>query len=358
MEPLTLPSGRTVIEITEARYWDAVVSTYPRTDFLQSWAWGELKARQGWKAQRLLLCEKDRPVAAASIIFRRLPGWGSISYIPRGPLVDWTNSNQVRDFFVAIEHICRHQKAIFLKIDPAVESPAPEVEKLLIRLGFRPRFTSEGFGGTQPKCVMRLDLTPPLEELLAACKEKTRYNIRLAERKGVTVTRNTQQEDLMVFYSLLEETARRDGFVIRDYSYYRDIWDLFILPGQAQLFLARYAGKTIAGALCFIFGDSCWYVYGASSSEHRNVMPNYALQWSIIRWAREQGCRTYDLRGVSQRNYEDPHDPLYGLNRFKAGFSPRFVEWIGEYDRPFSFLYPLWVSIFPWFQAWLKRRRR
>lgn len=347
-----------MVEATDVRWWDTFAASCPHTDFQQSWAWGELKTRQGWKAQRLLLKEQRDPIAAASVLFRSLPGWGRIAYIPRGPLVDWTNSDRVRDLFIAIEHVCRKQKALFLKIDPAIESLVPAVESLLHRLGFRPRFTPEGFGGTQPKCVMRLDLTPSLEELLAACKEKTRYNIRLAERKGVVVAEGTQKEDLRVFYSLLQETARRDGFAIRSYSYYEDIWDLFISSGQAQLFLARYTDKTLAGALCFVYGDSCWYVYGASSNEHRNVMPNYALQWFIIRWAREQGCRIYDFRGVSPRNLADPQDALYGLNRFKAGFNPRFVEWIGEYDWPFSsFLYSLWALVSPWLRAWFKKHR-
>jgi lipid II:glycine glycyltransferase (peptidoglycan interpeptide bridge formation enzyme) len=154
----------------------------------------------------------------------------------------------------------------------------------------------------------------------------------------------------------LQETARRDGFVIRGYPYYQDLWELFIQPDQARLFVARYGDRIIAGAISFLFGDTCWYVYGASGNEHRNVMPNYALQWAMIRWARERGSRVYDFRGVSQRNYEDPDDPLYGLNRFKAGFNPRFVEWIGEYDQPFSrVLYPLWTSALPRVRGWMKR---
>ncbi|HHX95677.1 MAG TPA: peptidoglycan bridge formation glycyltransferase FemA/FemB family protein, partial [Clostridia bacterium] len=139
------------------------------------------------------------------------------------------------------------------------------------------------------------------------------------------------------FYDILTVTAERDNFLVRSFEYFETLWDCLVEKGLAKLFMAEYEGHYIAGTLAFIFGDKAWYMYGASSNEHRNVMPNYLLQWTMIQWAKGKGCSMYDFRGVPGNLTED--NPLYGLYRFKKGFAAEYVEFLGEYDLVYSPFY-------------------
>ena len=170
------------------------------------------------------------------------------------------------------------------------------------------------------------------EELLANFHQKWRYNIRLAERKGVTV-RICGKEMVPAFSDLMLTTGVRDGFVTRKPEYFAAMLDN--LGEHARLYMAFDPNDTpIAGTLAIHYGDKVWYLYGASSNEHRNLMPNYLLQWRMIQWAVETNCRIYDFRGVSGDVSED--NPLYGLFRFKQGFGGDFTEFVGEMDLVLS----------------------
>jgi len=344
--------------------WNAFAANQPHTDFQQSWEWGELKARSGWQPVRLALEEGGTIVAGSSVLFRPLPGLRrTIAYAPRGPLVDWEDETLADETWAALVALARQRRAILLKIDPVVEISHAAAADRLAAWKLRPCFKAEGFGGEQPRCVMRLDLTPDLDTLLANCNPMTRRNIRYAQRRGAEYSAAGSPEDLREFYAVLQLTARRQGFVVRNFSYFEDLWGILGGAGLARLGVARYEGKLIAGALSLRFGDQCWYLYGASSDEkheYRRAMPNYGIQWDMIQWAKANGCRVYDFRGVSQREEaDDDNDPLGGLNRFKRGFNAQFVEWIGEYDRPLSPVwYPLWVKARPRVKGWLRRRRR
>ena len=325
--------------------WNNFVAGSPTGDLLQSFEWGELKQKSGgWTPIRLAAIEGDQILGVASVLKRKLPRLNkSIFYAPRGPVCDFSDRNALGMLVQAVRDRAQGERAILFKLDPPVTVQNEEAVVLLRELGFVRVADPRGFGGVQPRCVMQLDLAPSIEELLANCKPKWRYNIRLAEKKGVKVRSDCTPADLRTFYELLKETAERDRFLIRGYEYYEQIWGILVEPGYARLFLAEYEGEPVAGALSFIFGDKCWYTYGASSSRHRNVMPNHLLQWRMIEWAKESGCVVYDFRGVSPKQEADLDDHLAGLNRFKLGFGARFVEYIGEYDLPFSR---------PWYWAW------
>ena len=166
---------------------------------------------------------------------------------------------------------------------------------------------------------------------MAMFHSKWRYNIRLAERKGVTV-RVVGREEVPAFSKLMLETGVRDGFVVRNAQYFENM--LENLGEHARLYMAYAEGEPIAGTLAVAYGDKVWYLYGASSNEHRNLMPNYLLQWNMMCWALELKCRIYDFRGVSGDVSED--NPLYGLYRFKKGFGGDFTEFVGELDYVFN----------------------
>jgi len=333
----------TVRELTDSDHnrWNDFVGALPEGDVLQAWEWGAVKAE--WTPVRVAVLRGDAIVAGAAILKRSLPMVGAFYYAPRGPLLtDWSDEETLSTLLNAIADMAARDGAAFLKIDPAVE--LSEAAGVLAKHGFRPPATADaqGFGGTQPRCVMQLDLAGRSEQdLLAAFKPQTRRNIKLStEKHGVEVIADTTRADLVEFDRLMRITGERDGFRPRGLAYFEALWDNLVTAGKAKLFLTRYEGETLSGALCFIIGDKSWYVYGASSNERRNVMPNYAMQWAMIRWAREAGCRWYDFRGVSPRRRAEgesaeeveKEDHLQGLNRFKEGFGTRYVEYVGEFD--------------------------
>ena len=345
-----------IIEAKDKASYNRFIAQHPKGHFLQLWEWGQVKNLTGWKPIRLVL-EKDGQIRAAMLILKRtLPiplVKRAIFYSPRGPVADQDNAEEHRLLFAAARQIARREGAIFVKIDPDIPAQNQNYAKMLSACGFQRQLSGLNFEGVQPNYVMRLDLTPEPAELLADMHQKWRYNIKLAGRKGVTVTQAEERTDLEVFYSILEETAQRDHFLIRGYSYFESIWDHMIANGYARIFLAHYQGEIVAGTLAFILGDKAWYLYGASSNRHRNVMPNYLLQWEMIRWAKAQGCTVYDFRGVS--GDLDEENPLYGLYRFKKGFNGVLTKFVGEWDfvyRPVW--YWLWTRMLP---VYLGRRR-
>ncbi|MGI6433902.1 MAG: lipid II:glycine glycyltransferase FemX [Syntrophomonadaceae bacterium] len=345
-----------IIDEKDKDSYTRFVSQHPKGHFLQLWEWGQVKHLTGWEPLALVL-EKDGRIKAAMLILKRtLPVpliKRSIFYAPRGPIADQDNEEEHRLLFAEARRIARRQGAIFLKIDPDIGKENTAYADLLARCGFRHHLSGVNFEGVQPNHVMRLDLSPGYDELLANMHGKWRYNIRLAARRGVIITQADSKADLKLFYTILEETAQRDQFLIRSYAYFESIWDYMVANGYARIFLAHYQGETVAGTMAFILGDKAWYLYGASSNRHRNVMPNYLLQWEMISWAKEQGCQMYDFRGVS--GDMDESNPLFGLYRFKKGFNGVLTEFIGEWDfvyRPGW--YWVWTRLLP---LYLGRRR-
>jgi len=348
-------TARVATDADRERY-NAFVASSPLADVLQAWEWGEVKRRSGWTPRRFLVEEGDAIVAAAQVLGRRpVRPAPPLLYSPRGPVFDAATPDSLDALVGAIRE--KADTAFVLKCDPAIEAGSAEA-KTVERAGFSIA-TEAGFGGVQPKAVMVLDLEPTEEELLANFRSKWRYNVRVAERKGVEVAQ-AGREELPAFYEILVQTARRDGFLIRGRSYFETLFECLEPSKQIAMFLARFEGKPIAGALCMGFGPRLTYVYGASSNEHRNVMPNHLMQWHMIRWAREQGYKIYDFRGVSPvRNGKPVEEHLAGLNRFKEGFGARYVEYAGTYDLPLRpFVYRAWRWGAPLAIETLKRIRR
>lgn len=334
------------IDQEEHERFNDFLAKYPKGHVLQSWEWGEIKSRTGWKPWRLIVEENGEMAAVASVLERKLPVIGiPIFYASRGPIVDWENHALVDFILAEIRDLARKRGAIFLKIDPDLPSSDKDLEKYLLSKGFCSAESGKGFEGVQPKYVFRLDISPDEETLLANMQQKTRYNIRLAQKKGVKIRRGTRS-DLPEFYQVLKETTERDRFLVRAYSYFEDLYDTLVPAGLGELFIGEYEGKIIAGTLAFVLGEKAWYIYGASSNSHRNVMPNYLIQWEMIRWAKSQDCSLYDFRGVPGHLTED--NPLYGLYRFKKGFNGEYTEFIGEWDLVYRpLVYFLWKNFEP-----------
>ena len=250
--------------------WNSFVSTSPRGHILQSSQWARLKERFGWQIARVAIEDQDQWRAGAQVLFRPL-GPRTIAYVPKGPIVDWTDVEVTQVLLETLHQLCRERHAIFLKVEPDLVEDLTLAQRLT-KLGFRASRQT-----IQPRCTFLLDLTPDAEDILARTKSKTRYNIRLAARKGVTVREGTA-DDLPGFYQLMRITGQRDHFGIHSESYYQTAHQLFVPQGLARLFLADFEDQVLAGIMVFAFGQTAWYMYGASSGEHRNLMPNYVLQ--------------------------------------------------------------------------------
>ena len=361
---------RELSDASSRREWNDFIAG--SGDLLQSWEWGDLKARSGWHPTRILILDHDRPVAGVCILTRylkdllrenmpplaRLPlPARSICYAPHGPVVPFENPEAVKAVLDAAAACARRKGGFLLKVEPVTEEEIVDAE--LVRNGFHRSSVTEGFGGTQPRCVMQLPLDKDLDTILAECKQKTRYNIRLAERKGVSVRMGCSPEDLRAFYDLLRVTAERDRFLVRGFQYYQDMWEILRPAGEMKLFLAEHEGTLLSGAILFLFGRWCVYAYGASSNENRQLMPNYLMQWEMIRWASQNGYQVYDFRGVSPNRDPAADDHLAGLNRFKEGFGARFVEYPGDYDRVLRPTWNLlWSRTMPRLRTALKRREK
>ena len=345
--------------IASRQDWNTALASLPLAHVLQTWEWGQFKSRHGWTPTYLLWTKGDRPGAAALVLRRRLGRLPlCVMYVPKGPAMSYADSPLIETVLGDLECLARQSNAVFIKIDPdlpAAQKPFCPSEKAasVQTRGWIPSAEQIQFRNT-----VEIDLRRSEDELLAAMHQKTRYNIRLAQKRGVTVRSGTL-DDLELLYAMYDETARRDHFIIRRLDYYLDAWGSFIEAGLAHPFVATVqeggAPAPVAAVILFRFADRAYYFYGMSRALHRDRMPNHLLQWEAICWARAQGCAVYDMWGAPDRLAEA--DPMQGVYRFKQGFGGRFVEHIGAWDystsRP---LYWLYTTAMPRVLDWMRRR--
>ena len=322
---------------TEQRQqWDTFISNASSGHLLQSWGWGELKAHAGWSPLRLALWQDEEIIAAATVLRRTAPRFplhaGHLAYIPKGPVLDWSDPALCATFFSQLTAYLRRQGAISLRIEPGEDMLMTELAlKCMQDMHMRP------VAPVQPLRTIILDLAPSEETLLAQMKEKWRYNVRLAARRGVTIRVAETPDAVHSWYHLLETTGARDQFGIHSCNYYLDAWHIFAPRNEARLLLAEHDGQLLAGIFVGLFARQAIYLYGASGNEQRQLMPNYLLQWEAIRWAKQQGALTYDFWGIPAT--DDGDEAMAGVYRFKRGWGGRIVQFPGCYEvvyRPFT----------------------
>lgn len=342
-----------------AARWRDFVAASPHADVLQTLEWGEVKKPE-WTPLPLALESGGELEATALVLKRRLPGGRSFFYLPRGPILDWERPQVFESLLERLRAEAKNHRAVFVKIDPAVTEQASAVGARLEKAGFRPSPDAKShFGGTQPRCNMKLSLEGTLDDVQARFHQKWRYNIRLAQKKGIEVQTECSRDDLKLFHDIYRVTAGRNEFTGRPLSYFEKMWDALHPSGLIKLFLTRHEGKPLSGAICFLLPPHCWYVYGASSNEKRNLMPNHAMQWEMIQWAHQNGCTVYDFRGVPDPKMGEMPPEEEGLVRFKTGFGAEMTCYLGEYDMAFDRrLYWLWTEARPRLVAALKKRKR
>ena len=376
----------------ERQTWDSLIANFPKPHFLQTYEWGQVKAKYGWTPLYAVWTSDgtfsifretdhcslypDHCTAAALILKRQILRQGfaarlSILYAPKGPLLDWTNESLRNRVLKDLQALARKDGAIFLKVDPDVvlgtgipsalddfiDNDGQNVISEFKRRGWR--YSSDQI---QFKNTVLIDLALSEEELLARMKQKTRYNIRLAEKKGV-ILRVGNQQDFGMLYKMYAETSVRDGFVIRDESYYQTVWQTFTAntPSSisniqslftnslfpfAEPLIAEINDEPIAAIFVFYFAGRAYYVYGMSRNAHREKMPSYLLQWEAMKRAKEIGCFTYDLWGAPDVFEES--DSMWGVYRFKEGLGGKVVRTLGAWDfAPNPLWYQLYSEVIP-----------
>ncbi|MBN1120526.1 MAG: peptidoglycan bridge formation glycyltransferase FemA/FemB family protein [Anaerolineae bacterium] len=354
--------------INNREKWNATLALMPFAHVLQTWEWGEFKtSTTGWQPHRIAFMDGETVVAMAQVLTRR-EGPFQVMYVPKGPALDYTNEPLRKAVIDALKSYARQHGAIFIKIDPDVVIGAgvpgePDACEDDLGKQIAAEWRAAGLRFSREQVQFRnsviVDLRRSEDDLLAAMKQKTRYNVRLSPRRDVTV-RFGSADDLDLLYDLYAETALRDGFVIRPLDYYRQAWGAFMQAGLAQPIIAEYKGDPIAHVIVFGFGKRAWYFYGASSDEHRNRMPTYLLQWEAIRWAKAQKMVLYDFWGAPN-DFDDEDDPLAGVFHFKDGFGGTVVRRIGAWDYPANrLLYAGYTTAMPVILSVMRRigRRR
>lgn len=322
----------TEITLTE---WNQFLTQFPDTHLLQMGEWGELKKDFGWKPVRVISGD-----AGAQILFRRLPLGFTIGYMPK---VVMSNELLNNEFWRVIDSVCKRNRAIFLKVEP--DSWVEDFQ-----LVSHPSFLVTSPHNIQPPRTITIDIQDSEENILSRMKPKCRYNIRLAEKKGVTIR---AWDDIAAFHEMMTVTGGRDGFGVHSKEYYQRAYELFHPKGTCELLVAEYEGKPLASLMVFANAKRAWYVYGASNNEERNRMPTYLLQWEAIRWAKARGCEEYDLWGVPDEDeemleaqFESRHDGLWGVYRFKRGFGGQLKRAVQALDRVYNpLLYWLYTRL-------------
>jgi len=339
--------------ITDCQQWNDFVAASECCNITQSYEWGELTPDLGGEALRIGVVDDQGNLCAAMLtlispipILRRM-----YFYAPRGPVTDEPDSPAMTVLLNFVKAEARKRGAFMLKIEPSVEDGNTRWLTALHKRGFRPTPYSSHF-----RHEWVLDLRPDEKTLLAGMKEKWRYNIRLAGRKGVNVRRGEGQADIDTFYRLYETTSTRDEFFIHDKTHYENVMRLYSQGDRAALFLAEYEGEAVAGIIVLRFGRWSWYMYGASSNEHRNLMPNHLLQWNGMQWARSHGCWYYNFRGIPDVLEEG--EDLWGVYIFKRGFGGFALRSLETHDLVYQpLIYAAYRRLLD-VKRWRDRRHR
>jgi peptidoglycan pentaglycine glycine transferase (the first glycine) len=356
--------------------WNELIVTLPLPHLLQTWEWSQVKAKYGWQPMPFIWSNPQSPIsfppqAAAMVLKRSLPVGGfakkmCVLYIPKGPNLDWNDDALRQRVLDDLQVFAKRQGAIFIKLDPdialgqgipgaaategSVEFPGGHaIRSELMQMGWK--FSQDQI---QFRNTVLINLSPSVDELLARMKQKTRYNIRLAQKKGVTVRVGTV-DDLSMLYRMYAETSVRDGFLIREQGYYQTVWHTFgpsplVTPSRSTPFheplIAEVDGKPVGAVSMFYFAGQAIYLFGMSRDEHREKMPNYLLQWEAMQRAKALDCQTYNLWGAP--NEFDPADDLWGVFRFKEGLGGDVARTIGAWDfTPSPLLYKMYTEVLP-----------
>lgn len=275
--------------------------------FLQSDEWADFQkslGRKVWRIDNVLLIKHNLPLSKNYLYSPHCEG----EFLSKS-------------FLEKIKKFAKKENAIFFRTEPE------ELNEKLVK-----KFKLKKSQSIQPKKTLILNITKSKEEILKQIHQKTRYNIRLAEKRGVKIRKSKAKEDFEKFWQLLKDTAKKSGFHTHPKGHYKKILDV---PGM-DLFVAEYQNKIIAANIVLFWDEKATYLHGASDYNYRNLMAPHLLQWHQILEAKKRGCIEYDLWGIDEEKWP-------GVTRFKKGFGGREVYYPGGYDLVFQ---PIWYTIY------------
>ena len=368
--------------IGSPKSWNELIASLPLPHLLQTWEWSQVKAKYGWQPLPFVWSDPNSainnpPLAAAMILKRSLPISGfakkaCVLYIPKGPNLDWNDIAIRHRVLGDLQLFANRHGAIFVKVDPDVPlgQGVPRTEEAVEFTGGQAvmsELMQRGWKFSQDQIQFRntvlINLSASSDELLAGMKQKTRYNIRLAQKKGVTVRVGTA-DDLSMLYRMYAETSVRDGFLIRDEGYYQTVWRTFgtSSPGAPsrstpfhEALIAEVDGEPVGAVSMFYFAGQAIYLFGMSHAEHREKMPNYLLQWEAIRRAKALDIKIYNLWGAPDEF--DQSDDLWGVFRFKEGLGGYISRTMGAWDFTSNpMLYKMYIEVLPRLMAIMRAR--
>ncbi len=329
------------------------IENYRGASLMQSYNWVNVKSE--WESEYIYIEENNEIVMAMLLLIRKVAFGKTLIYSPRGPVGDITDLDKINKIMQEVDNIAKKYKAFVFKFDPEYMYDG-KLEEEYKKRGFNvlnKNTSKEEL--IQPRYNMILDIKDKTEEeLLKGYSEKTRYNIRLSARKGVTVRHSRELEDLKIFHDLYIIMSTREKIAWREFNYFEKMLKTFD-EKNLRIYVAEHAGEALSAAIAINYGGKMFYLYGASSNEKRNLMPNYLMQQEMIRWGLECKCDLYDFGGVYVL------DKTNGLFKFKEGFCRQegVTEFIGEinkvYNKGFYFIY---TKMLPSIQIIRKRLKR
>lgn len=293
---------------------------------LQSWEWGEFRQQTGLEIERVGFFENGQLKKALQVTFHPIPViGGKAGYFPKGFAPD-------EEQLAALKQLGEQHQALFIKLEPNLAQKASDepvfwkemtdfLESSSAVPG-KPLFTKYSF---------QLDLDKTEEELFAGLTSKTRYNVNLAHKKGVTIVENTTEQGMEEYIKILEETTSRQGFYAHSPEYFRTMWKTLSGSGMLRIFEAHYEGQILVSWIMFIFNGVLYYPYGSSRSANRDVMASNLMMWEMIVFGKNNQCHSFDMWGSLGPN-PDEKDPWYGFHRFKKGYGGQLMEFLGTYD--------------------------
>ena len=302
---------------------------HKNTSFTQSLEWANLKDL--WSREIVVSRNEAGEIKGAMLILiQKIPVFKSgFLYAPHGPICDFSDKETISDLLEGAKAVGKKYNGFLFKCDPTLLETAEDEIKNFTDLGFKYEPGRKDFETIQVRfnyALTDIEGRTPEEEIMTFT-QKTRYNIRVAEKHGVEC-RICDKSALPDFYRIFNITAERDNFIVRPIEYYEKMMDSF--GDKMRLYLCYYNDVCVSGALCCQYAKKTYYVFGASDNQYRNVMPNYLMQWNMIKWALEGGCRVYDFLGIPVN--ADPESPMIGVYRFKKGFNGEILGYVGEFD--------------------------
>ena len=287
------------------------------THVIQSWEWGEFRKSLGLPLLRYGLFQNGRMVKAFQLTLHKIPFTSQfVGYLPKGPLPD-------KELALALEKIGRERSCAFIKVEPNILETEPYTVYPSFLPSPKPLFTKYNF---------ILDLTQSEEELLKNMHPKTRYNIRLAQKKGIRVEERTDDKAFETYLKLYFATTARQGYHGHNRDYHRKVWNTLNSAGMAKLLVGYYGKKPLTAWMLLTFNDTLYYPYGGSSEQYRNLMHSNLVAWEAILLGKRLGLKKFDMWGAANNPNPDKSDPFYGFHNFKKGYGGKLVKYLGSFD--------------------------